>query len=281
DYHLVMLEDISARRAAETVAAANLQMLERLDRVKTQFLTRVSHEFRTALVGIQGFSEFIRDSDVLDVNDVKAFANDIYDDAQRLDKSLGEMLELDNAKGGRAGLDVAETDLNSLLSDAAEKIQTRTSQHIITSDLELLPLVMADRELLSHVVTSLLVRAVEYSTAGGAIVLSAPRDDVYVEVSVKDRRESVASDMEAQLLGRADEGEERLGVQLLGGEVGLPMVRQIVEMHGGRLWFEAGAQTVWHFTIPIGVAGTSAAPPLSADQQLAGPVVGSVSRIDV
>jgi PAS domain S-box-containing protein len=262
DYHLVMLEDISARKAAEAVTASNLQILKRLDKVKSQFLTRVSHEFRTALVGIQGFSEFIRDSEDLDVADVKSFANDIYDDALRLDRSLNEMLELDKAKGGSSDLEMAETDLNRLLADAVAKVRLGTSEHVINIDIEPLPAVRADADMLSLVVASLLVRAVQYSPARTSITLCARAIKDQVEVSIKDESNSVAADLEAQLLGTADE-QEHTGVRVLGGDLGLPMARQIVEMHGGRLWFEADAAgTTWHFTLPVRAAVADPAVPV-------------------
>ena len=83
------------QREAESAAIANLAVLERLNKLKIDFLTRLSHQFRTAMVGIQGFSELIRDSKDLDLERVKAFASDIYNDAERLDRSFAEMLALD------------------------------------------------------------------------------------------------------------------------------------------------------------------------------------------
>jgi len=95
DYFITMFEDMTARHEAEAAAIASLATLERLNKVKTDFLTRVRHEFRTALVGIQGFSELMQNEESLDVTDAKAFASDIYNDAIRLDKVFDEMLELD------------------------------------------------------------------------------------------------------------------------------------------------------------------------------------------
>jgi signal transduction histidine kinase len=95
DYFIAMFEDTTARHEAEAAAIASLATLERLNKVKTDFLTRVRHEFRTALVGIQGFSELMRNEESLDMTDARAFASDIYHDAIRLDKVFDEMLELD------------------------------------------------------------------------------------------------------------------------------------------------------------------------------------------
>ncbi len=251
DYYLVMFEDISARRAADEVAAANLEVLERLNKVKSQFLTKVSHEFRTALVGIQGFSEYIREADTLDVDEVKAFATDIYDDAARLDRTLKEMLELDRSEAGRGELHLIDVDLADLIRDAVASVQIGTSEHAIQADLQEVPKVIADPELVSQVVTSLLGRALDYSPAGAPILVTARANGAEVQVGVTDRGRASASDLEAQLLGRAAAPAARNQIRVLATNVGLPMARQIVEMHGGRIWFEVGAGTVWCFSLPV------------------------------
>jgi signal transduction histidine kinase len=246
-----MFEDVSARRAAEEVAAANLEVLERLNKVKSQFLNKVSHEFRTALVGIQGFSEFIREADTLDVDDVKEFAGDIYDDARRLNQTLSEMLELDRAQAGPAGLHMASVDMGAVITEAVASVQLGTADHAITANLEKLPAVNADREMLSQVVTSLLGRAVDYSPAGAPILVTARTENGDVEVTVTDRGRAASSDLQAQLLGRGASPVSHAQIRVLASNVGLPMARQIVEMHGGRIWFEVGAGTVWSFTVPV------------------------------
>src|SRR5207244_12459897 len=110
---------------ARGTALANLAVLERLNRVKSEFLTRISHQFRTALVGIQGFSELIRDSDRLDLAEVKAFASDIYKDAEGLDRAFTDMLELDGIEAGRTTLKIVRVDHNQRLNGAVEAVAGR------------------------------------------------------------------------------------------------------------------------------------------------------------
>ena len=83
------------RQRAETTALANLATLDSLNRLKSEFLVRISHQFRTSLVGIEGFSEVIRDSEQLDPDEMKSLATEIFNDAKRLDRAFNEMIELD------------------------------------------------------------------------------------------------------------------------------------------------------------------------------------------
>ena len=97
----VVLLAIRWQRRAEAAAMANLQVLERLNKLKSDFLVSISHQFRTAMVGIEGFSELIRDADHLDLDEVKSFAKDIHEDAERLDEAFEQMIEVDRAESGR------------------------------------------------------------------------------------------------------------------------------------------------------------------------------------
>src|SRR5207302_7702303 len=108
DYFRVMFEDVSARHAAEAAAMANLAELDRTNRLKSEFISIVSHELRTALTGIQGFSEILRDTPGLAPEDVNEFAGDIHKDALRLNRMITEMLDLDRMESGRVTLNVTE-----------------------------------------------------------------------------------------------------------------------------------------------------------------------------
>jgi signal transduction histidine kinase len=94
----VVLLALRWQRRAEAAAVENMAALERLNRLKSDFLVRISHQFRTAMVGIEGFSELMRDADQLDLDEVKAFAKDIHEDAERLDQAFENMIELDRSE---------------------------------------------------------------------------------------------------------------------------------------------------------------------------------------
>src|SRR5260370_29150001 len=109
------------RRSAEATAIANLATQEHLNRLKSQFLIRISHQFRTALVGIEGFSEVIRDSEQLDLEEVKAFATDIHNDAERLDQAFSRMLTLDEMEAGHVAVDESTCGRNRAVRAGAER----------------------------------------------------------------------------------------------------------------------------------------------------------------
>src|SRR5919204_1700890 len=163
DYFIAMFEDRTARHEAEAAAASSLELMQRLNALKTEFLQTVSHEFKTALIGIQGFSEFMRDADQLDVNDARAFAADIHRDAERLDRMVSEMLALDRVETARANMRVADVDINQVIE--REIAVAQSGAGTISIDRELsphVPRVAGDEEKLSLLVRTLLANAARY-----------------------------------------------------------------------------------------------------------------------
>jgi signal transduction histidine kinase len=102
-----------------------------------------------------------------------------------------------------------------------------------------------------------------------------------VEISVADQGRATPADLDAQLIGRVDDIVERTSALAIGSSVGLPMARQIIEMHGGRMWFETGTATVWHVTVPIAARPAQPGDDDVIDQQAGVAVAGSVRFSDV
>ena len=253
DFFLAMFEDNTAEHAAQDAAVANLVGLERLNRLKSEFVSLVSHEFRTALVGIQGFSEMIRDQD-LSVGDVKSFAGDINKDAERLNRMITDMLDLDRIEAGHMSLHVEELDLNTVLDDAAERTRAISTKHVVATELDpAVPLLRGDSDRLFQVVSNLLSNAVKYSPDGGEVRLGSHLEDGQVHVSVLDHGLGIPPEYLKRLFGRYERFETTGKAQVVGTGLGLVIARQIIELHGGRLWVEStvGVGSEFHFTVPV------------------------------
>ena len=247
-----MYEDTDAQHAANEAATAHLAGIERLNQLKSEFITLVSHEFRTGLVGIQGFSEMIRDSD-LTVDDVKAFAADINKDAQRLNRMINDMLDLDRIEAGRLTLRMEPVDINAVLQDAVERARASSERHVIDIKLDPShPVTQCDADRVAQIVANLLTNAVKYSPEGGEILVSSEAGEEFVEVSVRDHGVGIAPEFAKRLFSRYERYEKTSG-KIIGTGLGLAIARQIVEMHGGRIWVETtvGSGSDFRFTLPI------------------------------
>ena len=250
-YFLVMYEDTDAEHAANEAAAAHLAGLERLNRLKSEFVSLVSHEFRTALVGISGFSEMIRDEEVT-VEEAKAYAADINKESERLNRMINDMLDLDRIEAGRLTLHIEETDLDGLLKSAAERAQAATDHHKVVCHLDGRPSVKCDPDRVAQVAANLLSNAIKYSPGGGEIAVSTSARDGIVDVSIRDHGLGIAPEFKDKLFNRY-ERYEKSASKILGTGLGLALARQIVEMHGGKIWVESeiGDGADFHFTLPV------------------------------
>jgi len=253
DYYMAMFEDITAKREADETASANLEQMEKLNKLKSEFVSMVSHEFRSALVGIQGFSELIRD-EALEVADIKNLAGDINNDALRLNRMITEMLEFDRMEAGKIHLELKPLDINLLVEDAVEHARVTTTKHVVTESLQPdLPPVSGDADRLTQVLTNLLSNAVKYSPDGGEISIRSRLDGSFVEVAVKDQGLGIPPEFIGRLFGRYERYEDKHAGKIIGTGLGLAITRQIVEMHGGKISVESrvGSGSEFKFTLPV------------------------------
>ena len=234
--------------------------LERINRAKSEFVSVVSHEFRTPLTGIQGFSEMIRDEDFT-MEEVKDFAADINADAKRLSRMITDVLDLDRMESGRQALHLeAGVDLHEIVDGVFEQIQPNAPYHSVVLGLDpLVPNLTADRDAVTQVLTNLLSNAIKYSPDGGDVVVRTHREGEAVRVSVQDHGMGIPPEMLDAVFERYTRVETEQARHIQGTGLGLPIVRKIVQMHGGRVWVESrvGEGSTFHFTLPLSPARTN------------------------
>jgi PAS domain S-box-containing protein len=259
EHVLVMVEDVTVVREAQDKLGEALESqrsanatLEKLDRTKTEFLSIVSHEFRTALTGIQGFSELIRDGG-LEPDEVRAYGGYIFNDADRVNRLIGDMLDLDRMESGRMSIRTADVDINEVLSDSIARAGSSPSVEF-KSDLDpRLPIVVGDRDRLVQVVSNLVNNAVKYSPDGGTVTLSSRAEEGFALVSVTDTGVGIPPDEISHVFERFRRVRSGAAQSIPGTGLGLTIVKQIVEMHGGKIWVESavGHGSAFHFTLPL------------------------------
>jgi PAS domain S-box-containing protein len=245
DYFVAVVEDINERKRAEAqlVEAIEKQQraiedLDRISKAKSYFVSLVGHEFRTALTGIQGFSELLAEHD-FGPDEVKEFAREIHSEGLRLTRMISEMLDLDRMESGRMKLNYGSVDLNALVADVVERFGPTTQlHHFVTALAPDLGSIQADSDKLTQVISNLLTNAIKYAPKGGEVVLTTWAEGDDVALSVKDEGLGVPSEALETIFERYARHEAKDRELIKGTGLGLPVVRQIVEMHGGRVWVE-------------------------------------------
>jgi PAS domain S-box-containing protein len=260
EHVLLLIEDVTAVRetsdklaeALESQREANAN-LEKIDRTKTEFLSIVSHEFRTALTGIQGFSELIRDGG-LEPDEVRSYGGYIFNDADRVNRLIGDMLDLDRMESGRMTMRTADVDINDVLAEVVSRAAPSATSVEFKSDIDpRLPIVTGDRDRLIQVVSNLVNNAVKYSPEGGVVTIVSRADGGYALMSVSDTGLGIPPDEIGHVFERFRRVRSGAAQSIPGTGLGLAIVKQIVEMHGGKIWVESavGHGSSFHFTVPL------------------------------
>jgi PAS domain S-box-containing protein len=251
EHFVITFEDSTQKHLAEEAAHANLAELEKLNHMKTEFTSMVSHEFRTALTGIQGMSELINGG-AMKPAEVHEYSGYIFQEAERVNRLITDMLDLDRLEAGKMKLQMSPIDLNAVVEGVAVRSSVVSLQHTIRTELGAnVPMVLGDSDRLVQVVTNLVSNAIKYSPAGGDVLLSTHFAYGSVDVSITDHGVGIPADFADRLFGRF-ERYEKSPSKVIGTGLGLAIARQIIEMHRGKIWVESaeGSGSVFHFTIP-------------------------------
>jgi signal transduction histidine kinase len=227
--------------------------IEQLSKLRSEFVSIVSHEFRTPLTGIQGFSEMMRDEN-LTVPEMREYAGDINKDARRLARLITDMLDLDRMESGRMMLNAEPVDLNRIVSDTAAQFRLSAGDHPIELDLDAgLRGLVGDSDRLTQVVTNLVSNAIKYSPSGGVVELRTERAERTVILTVTDHGMGIPTQQLETIFDRYSRVETAETRSIQGTGLGLPIVRQIVQLCKGRVWAtsESGQGSVFHVELPL------------------------------
>jgi PAS domain S-box-containing protein len=240
-YCVAMVEDVDDRRRVDAAMEHVNSRLQSINRAKSALVSGVSHDFRTALTGIEGFSELLRDQD-LEAADVKDLAEDINSEARRLARLIDDLLDLDRMESGQIPLRRRPVDVNALLTSLGDRVRRNVSGHNVTLRLaDELPEVEADSDRLTQVFANLFSNAVKYSPSGSTIEVTSEPIDGGVRITMRDGGPGIPHDALESVFDQYVRLEREVSAAVSGTGLGLPIVRQIVRMHDGRVWAENAA----------------------------------------
>ena len=167
------------------------------------------------------------------------------------------MLDLDRMESGRMSIRMADVDINEVLSDSIAR-SASTNAVDFKPDLDpRLPIVTGDRDRLVQVVSNLVNNAVKYSPEGGIVTISSRAEGGYALITVADTGLGIPPDEIAHVFERFRRVRSGAAQSIAGTGLGLTIVKQIVEMHGGKIWVESevGKGSRFFFTLPAHLEG--------------------------
>ncbi len=259
---LVVHQDVTALKAAE--------------RLKDEFIGIAAHELRNPLAALKGFAEMLAIQTARgkgpELADWQLEAVEAIDQAAtRLAELTDDLLDVTRLQAGRMELRIEPNDIAALARRVATRAQVTAPNHVIAIHTEAEHIIVCiDVRRMEQVLTNLLNNAIKYSPEGGEVLLTIRRDqaDGVAEISVQDHGIGIPAAQQARIFGRfvrADNANER-GIK--GTGLGLYLTRELVERHGGQVWFESEEDqgSTFFVTLPLGQHETAPAenPPHSA-----------------
>jgi signal transduction histidine kinase len=224
------------RMAHEAAVAAS--------RAKSEFLANMSHDLRTPLNAIIGFSDIVRTQAFGNTTEkYSEYGGFIHQSGHHLLDLIGDILDLAKIESGRKVLLQEPVDLGSLVADEVTKaaeIGTEKGITVVSLPTKNLPLLLADPHALRQILENLVSNALKYTLKPGRVEVSAmlnPRHEI--ELSVTDTGIGIALEMQTHIFERFGSGKPEITTVDRGSGLGLPIVKGLVDMHGGHIALES------------------------------------------
>ena len=231
--------------------------LEQADRLRSQFLSHVSHELKTPLTSIKGFLQNLLDGLTGPLNEKQQrYVSRMLDNSNRVIRMIEDLLDRTRIQSGRLDLVPSVIDLGHCVADTVEQLRLLTQAKRQTLETITPPaplIVLADRDRLIQIVMNLVQNALKFTPEGGSIMVTVRQENqTHAGVSVRDTGPGIAPEFLDQIFDPFFRIKQvRSGIKGLG--LGLSIVRTLVELHGGTIAArsEPGQGAELYFTIPL------------------------------
>ena len=260
------LEQLASHAA---IAISNAQLYSEVrnaDQAKSEFISFVAHELKTPMTSIRGYTDLLAQGAVGPVTQPQAnFLSTIRLNADRMAALVSDLNDISRIETGRLKLEFAAVALAPALEEVIDGLRSQIESKEQKLTLEIpsdLPPVWVDRGRLIQILTNLVSNAQKYTLSGGAFRISAERSPnrwdpsgppEVVHILVEDTGLGISPQEQKSIFQKFFRSEDRIVRDLPGTGLGLNITRNLVEMHGGKIWFESELHkgSTFHFTIPV------------------------------
>lgn len=250
--------------------------LERLERLKSEFISIVSHELRTPLTSIKNSLDILMSGRCGEITPAsEKFLAMAMRNVQRLSGIINDLLDLSKIEAGKMDFHFAPTDINTVINyvkSALSEVAKTKGLNLVTEEYKKIPDITADSRRLEQVLTNLVSNAIKFTPEGKTITISSRlvnADDIkvneyfkdsiknlsgeYVEVCVKDEGIGIESKNLLHAFDKFAQIENSLSRKAGGTGLGLPIAKQLLDAHKGAIWCdsEINKGSKFYFIIPV------------------------------
>lgn len=229
--------------------------IERVERVRKDFVANVSHELRTPLTSIQGYAETLIEGAIHDEGRRLKFLERIRQQAIRLGKLTGDLLTLSTIESGRYPFQRTRSDLSQIIRETVEAVTTLANQKSISlrfDSPQTRALLECDPDAIHQALLNLLDNAIKFSPPHRTVEVVVQSQNRQFNISVIDHGIGIPLTDQPRLFERFYRVDKARSLELGGTGLGLAIVKHIIEAHGGKVFVESelGKGSRFSFTLP-------------------------------
>lgn len=233
----------------------DVTQVERLEKIRQEFLSNISHELRTPLTSILAFVETLEDGAIEDKENNRRFLGVIRRNAERMHELISDILELSLIESGNVSIEAKPVRLANLVDEVFTALSSKAAErevklfNQVPADLRAL----ADPVRLEQMLTNLIDNAIKFNRRGGSVTASAVRTDEKISISIADTGEGILPEHLTRVFERfyrADRGRTR---EVGGTGLGLAIVKHLARLHGGEVAVTSTPSQDTVFTIELPV----------------------------
>ena len=232
-----------------------------VDRLKSEFVATVSHELRTPMTPIKGYVEFLLMGGAGELNEQQQqFVEIIKSNLDRLSILVNDLLDVSRIEAGKIALSFQPIDLKDTLDEVVASIlqQSKEEAHPVEIKTKLpkkLSSIYGDTERIRQIISNLIDNAYKYAPENSTITINITEADNQIQVDIIDQGIGIFPDEQEKIFERFYRGENHLVMATAGTGLGLPIVKELVEMHSGKLWVSSSGipkeGSTFSFTLPV------------------------------
>ncbi|MCC7576400.1 MAG: PAS domain S-box protein [Methanomethylovorans sp.] len=250
-------EDITERKKKEVELAKAYEELKSMDKMKDEFLSNLSHELKTPLISIKGYSELLDEGVLGSLNDKQKKATGaIVRNSIRLKRLIDSLLFLNIVNAGKAKYKFDPVCLKDLVDQALYSLDSQIKQSRINVECNVSssePMVRADQDYLPQVLLHIIENAIKFTAAGGSVFIGVKRERNCLHMQVKDTGIGISQAQLGEIFKKFYQIDGSMTRRYGGTGLGLYICKTIIDAHGGQIWIESQEHvgTTVHITFPL------------------------------